>query len=343
MGKKRVIIYGLGSDFDFYKEDLLKAFTVVGITDSRTRPTDPEWSKLYIEPKDLGRSEYDQIIITSLKWVEDIRAYIHQLVSISDDNIVDIGGLTDSLDAFHSTELKEALKNHQLDERVFVIGDSHARFFGEASREKGMCFRCFDREKDIRFFEPDLIPFVSFHVGPGLAYNLNRYGTTVKAREKIDYLLENWIPKHGRLLFVFGEIDIRVHVIKQAESQNLPVQDVLIQIADHYMDFLSSLKNDHKIYIWGPVASQSDQGKVDPHYPRYGKMENRNRATELFNGIMRSKCKENGISYLSVFHELIDDNYRTKSEYYMDSVHLGKKAWSVAGDEFSKVDIAVDI
>ncbi len=341
--KTKACVFCLGSDFDFYKEDLFRNYQIIGVTDTHTVPADPRLKNLYIKPRDLSGLDFDCIIIASGKWSNEIRQAIHGYIEIEDDKIINIGDLTDGFDEWHSHKIQESLSNHDFDGRIFVIGDSHARFFGEASRQKGMCFRNFEKERDIRFFEPDILPFVPFHVGPALAYNLNRYGTTVRAREKTEYLLDRWIPESAGVLFAFGEIDIRVHVLKQAEMQKRTVGSVLEQVIDHYMEFLLSVKNDREIFVWGPVASQGDLARIDPSYPRYGNMVERNRATELFNRIMAEKCYEKGIRFVSVFQDLIDDSYATKTEYYMDNVHIGSKAWCFAKRAFSEAGVTVAI
>lgn len=127
----------------------------------------------------------------------------------------------------------------------FVIGDSHVNFF--SGHEKITWFPIIYNNQpiDIRCSPQPLIKnFFFFHLGPALAYNLNKYGTKTQAREKIDFLLNSGIiPKGSAILCAFGEIDLRVHVLKQAAEKNISFECVADEVLNNYMEFLTTLNN----------------------------------------------------------------------------------------------------
>ena len=185
--------------------------------------------------------------------------------------------------------------------------------------------------------------FSIYHLGPALAYNLNKYGTSTQAREKAEFLLKHRVIARGQpVMCVFGEIDCRVHVLRQAEKYGGDFRPVIDGITSNYLEFLQYVSRENPIYVWGPVASQNDSVEIDTTYPRYGAEVERNKTTEYFNDRMKEICREHGFKFFSIFSSLIDSNYRTKYEYIADTCHLSQRAWEFATEEFRKqgIDIA---
>ena len=126
----------------------------------------------------------------------------------------------------------------------FVIGDSHVNFFCGYEKLTGSPLIINNKFTGINCQPNPLVNnFFVFHLGPALAYNLNKYGSQTQAREKIEFLLGSGIiPKGSAILCAFGEIDMRVHVLKQAEKKNISFERVADEILDNYMEFLKFLK-----------------------------------------------------------------------------------------------------
>ena len=184
--------------------------------------------------------------------------------------------------------------------------------------------------------------FMTFHLGPALAFNMNRYGTSTKAREKTDILFSHGlIRKNQAVMCAFGEIDCRVHVLRHAEKRGGDFRPVVDDIAANYSEFLKYAAREHPVYVWGAVPSQKDTDPVNPDFPRYGTEIQRNLATEYFNLRMKAVCEENGFKFFSIFDKLIDSSYRTKAEYIADGCHLSQKAWEFASEEFRRQGIEI--
>ena len=221
-------------------------------------------------------------------------------------------------------------------DKIYVIGDSHVSFFSSSDLNH------FIYKDGIGICRPRIEPFRIFHLGPALAYNLNRYGTTTQAREKIDHILNsNYIPLGGKILCVFGEIDIRVHVFKQACRKNVDFHQVVDEIIDEYVSFIERLSKKYTVFVWCPVASQRDDGYLDSNFPRSGTQVERNKAIEYFIDKLEDKCSKSGIAVcLSIFSSLVDENYKTKMMYYRDSVHISQRAWDFASKVFEQNGIS---
>lgn len=231
----------------------------------------------------------------------------------------------------HAKRLKE--KNHQ----VVVIGDSHACFFaGNVGIKRRSIHH--DGNGAIQYSEGPDRRFCVLNLGPGLAYNVGKYGTTARIQEKVDWLNKDFIKPDDTIICSFGEIDIRTHVFKHVD-ENKTYQEVVDSILDNYIMFLLRLGEEsrRKVVAWGPIASQKDRWITNPEFPRAGSEQERNRATEYFNYRLKKECEKNDIVYMSIFNKLVNKDYRTKAEYIFDQCHLGQNARTFLEDELVRV------
>ena len=228
-------------------------------------------------------------------------------------------------------------------QNFFVVGDSHSNFFSGYENLHFLNMRINGQIVDIHTNQSLIQNFKIFHLGAVLAYNLNRYNSKTLGREKIEFLLNNnLIPPKENILCAFGEIDMRVHSIKQARMQNVSFQNVVDSILANYLEFLIPLTKRNNVYVWGAVPTQKDNSPINPEYPYFGTEIERNLATKYFNERLNEHCNKSGIKFLSIFDKLIDENYRTRSEFIADGCHLSQRAWLFAADVFSKAGISIN-
>lgn len=228
-------------------------------------------------------------------------------------------------------------------EKIAVIGDSHVNFFGGNELISFTPITDQNRRHLGMNTSGNLIDnFSTFHLGPAFAYNLNKYETTNHTREKIELLMRSGLIKQAQpILCCFGEIDCRVHVLRQAEKQNVDYRVVVNDIANNCINFLLRLRKEHPIYVWGTIPTQKDGSPDNPEFPHYGTEVDRNLATGYLNEVMRDLCARNGITFLSIFEHLIDSNNKTREEFIADGCHLSQKAWTFALDEFRRAGIEI--
>lgn len=216
-------------------------------------------------------------------------------------------------------------KRKNAKKQIVVIGDSHSAFFSGndsfvtknmyISRKIGTIQ--YEKEKDERF--------CVLRLGPGLAYNTNRYGSNTKTLEKYEWLKNHFFSSGDTLIVAFGEIDIRTRVFKYSSGDGYKKN--IDNIVDNYMEFLLKVKNDgFKTVVWGPIPSQKDEWDENDRFPRCGSEIQRNKATEYFNKVLNEKCSDNGIGFMTIFYDIIDWQYRTNGDYIFDECHLNQKA-----------------
>ena len=178
-----------------------------------------------------------------------------------------------------------------------------------------------------------LLPYFKIYpIGPSLAYNLTKLGTTNKGREIILGILENEIPIGSRVMFCFGEIDCRYHIFNQAREQNREFEEIVDDCVQHYFDFIKEVKaKGYEVLVWAVIPSARDFGYYDPFYPRMGTCAERNELTRCFNGKLKNLLDSESIKMISIFNQLVDDENVTRDQYYLaDKVHLSQKMMPAA-------------
>ena len=101
--------------------------------------------------------------------------------------------------------------------------------------------------------------FSTYHLGPALAFNMNKYGSSTKAREKVEFLFSHgFIRRNQAVMFALGEIDCRVHALRYAAQRGGDFRPVVDEIAANYSEFLQYAAQEHPVYVWGAVPSQKD-------------------------------------------------------------------------------------
>ena len=239
---------------------------------------------------------------------------------------------------FNKLRVRQRLRNKRNIQIVKVIGDSHTSFF---SGHSDITFKHF--EFGINNCVDKLENFITFHVGPALAYNLNRYNSTTKAREKIEYLLKKKYLKRGdTVILSFGCIDTSMHLLKHARNSNCEnleknIELISQNIINNYFEFINILKKeDVNVYLW---AALPQPFCTKPEFETIAI----NKAVEVFNTVLSKKAAENNIVVLSIYDKLINKDYSSKKEYYLDDAHLNNKAWDLAIEEVKKIDILKNI
>ena len=185
---------------------------------------------------------------------------------------------------------------------IHCIGDSHSAVF---SGEETM-------QPEWPELASNQLPyFNSYRLGPATAYQL----------ESKKHLIDEIITKHfntgDMLLFCFGEVDIRAHLIKQMVLQNKTAEDIVKECVDRYFNVILSYKNSGiKCVVWGPIASWHESKIYSG--PSFGTCVERNYFTRIFNTYIEKLCLSNDIGFVTIFYDMINENLETNT-YYLDN------------------------
>ena len=122
------------------------------------------------------------------------------------------------------------------------------------------------------------------------------------------------LPQYGvaeddTAVFIFGEIDVRCHIAKQADQQGVSVDAIIESLATRYGDMIVRNRELYKkcTCIVMEVMQPSDQA-FNPSYPRCGTLEERVVVTRQLNARLKAACGERGILFFEI-HDLLADPY----------------------------------
>jgi hypothetical protein len=207
---------------------------------------------------------------------------------------------------------------------IHCIGDSHSSVF---SGKDEMMPIWPQRSLDITEY------FKSYRIGPATAYQLDNKKPILN-----DIIFNNVNKTNDSVLFCFGEVDIRAHLIKQINLQELTKFEIVKECVDRYVNVMLHYKEQgYNIIAWGPIASWHED-KPYTTGPSYGTCLERNTITKEFNDYLLELCLKNDIKFVSIFKDMVDENLNTKHEYLDDwegcHIHLNQKALPLIIKEF---------
>lgn len=212
---------------------------------------------------------------------------------------------------------------------LFVFGDSHSVIWGR---------RLISRESS----RESKFPLVKIHhLGPALAYNLmGTDGDVGKWGKEIISLLNNTDLPCSSLMLSFGEIDIRLHVIKRAIASGKSIDETVSIIVQRYIEFIDILRSKVSVpmFVWGPLASAKDFTPYDPIFSCIGSEVERNSATKSFNNMLKVSCKKlDRVYFFSLSEKYIDLTLSTKDNLIDDCQHMGLGALEEAIAVFNSI------
>ena len=169
--------------------------------------------------------------------------------------------------------------------------------------------------------------FYSFRTKPFTCFNINN---------KLDYIKEKLydivIENKDYLFFSYGESDIRCHIgFRNNINENIKI------VVSNYLQFLLEIKKIYKnVGVYAPIASGLNNGpQGNDRKPSFQNSYERNKITILFNEELKRQCEKNGILFKSIYKQLLNDDNTTRSEYYIDGIHLGNNAFILLEKEFN--------
>jgi hypothetical protein len=202
---------------------------------------------------------------------------------------------------------------------IHCIGDSHVSVFtGQDVISNGF------------HGEEDTLPyFKTYRLGACLAYNTLTEG---HGNRSSFFKILLALPPTDFILLSYGEIDCRVHILRQAEKQGKTKYSVAIGCAARYFRFVLEvfwLGYKNLIVYAAPPTPYNTPTPEDLRYnedlPHSGSYEDRRYVTSVFNKALKRMCKRSGIHFLSVEDVVLKDGLVKDDSFFMDKVHLSQK------------------
>ena len=192
--------------------------------------------------------------------------------------------------------------------QIFTIGDSHS-------------LRCFENHPHIA----DSTVLRGYNKLDGkTAHNLTRHEKQVR---KIRQSLRD---KH--LIFVFGEVDVRIHIKYKARQTGTPPEELIRRTAERYTDYVAGLRaRGYRIHVFNVVPTgnfstpEALRWRQNLSYPFLASRTERTRYTETMNRQLAALCSAKNIPFIDVYNHLIDENGLRKKELVFDFSHLNSR------------------
>lgn len=192
---------------------------------------------------------------------------------------------------------REFRKIRHLD-TIYVVGDSHSLLFQSPI-------------------------FQIIYIGPATAYRLGSKTSTNNSNQKVKNFL-NTLDKNKvhKVMFVFGEIDCRIHInkfsVKSGKNIDLCIKDTI----KRYISALECLQKEYPnivpiVFNILPPGEQGNIYNVDYYASRKKRME----ITRRMNHELSAICKKRKIPFIDVFNKLITSNDERIKKYIFDEVH----------------------
>ena len=189
---------------------------------------------------------------------------------------------------------------------IYVFGNSHANTFaGAAPGATGVW------SSDGRFS--------SYSLGPVIAYNFknNHYPRVLELLDEIE------VGNNDYVLLAVGEVDHRWHLPKRAVDTATSIESVSVECVDRFFESFMDLKSkNYNVIGWGSHPSTTSGHHEDAGSPVFGDCLTRNLIGKCWNKRLSELCSQNDIPFVSIFDDLVDENYLTKMEFYIDYCHL---------------------
>ena len=158
-------------------------------------------------------------------------------------------------------------------------------------------------------------------------------------KQIIDDILSKNYNDGDSLLFCFGEVDIRAHLLKQMDTQKRCLDDIVKECVDRYFSVILSYKERGiNCIVWGPIASWHESRKYNG--PSFGTCVERNLVTKEFNRYIEELCNKNNVGFVTIFHDMINENNETNT-YYLDTwpgsnMHLSQTSMMIILERFKE-------
>lgn len=200
---------------------------------------------------------------------------------------------------------------------IHVIGDSHVSVFNGT----------WELSKGCPYPNDEIPGFRTYNTSSHLAYNLGIRNHPVNA---LVFSVVRSIPLCDTLLLIFGEIDCRNHLCKQKLLQNKPIDVMVRECVEIYVNSIIEIAESRKLIFWGPhplYYTIEEKGCTpQPFNVSFGSYEEINYAKFLFNLFLSKICKDKGLPFGTMYFKMVEGSCQFTKSSYIDGSHLLPKS-----------------
>ena len=141
------------------------------------------------------------------------------------------------------------------------------------------------------------------------------------------------MESNPKVLLMFGEIDCRMHVIKERDAGGFTYEIVRVCV-NRYLEAIGLIKSaGFDVAIWGihPLLCSWRLCIQRVEHMRYGHPWEVLDAEYMFNCILEEQCDIHGIKFASIFEKMIErEMHYDRDNYIADCCHLSQRCLEIA-------------
>ncbi len=135
--------------------------------------------------------------------------------------------------------------------------------------------------------------------------------------------------KDKSLIFVFGEVDIRIHIKRKHKMLGTSIETLIKNTAQRYTDYVAELRNESfDIHIFNVVPTgdftgkQFEKWKNNLPYSFNTTYKERQAYTLMLNSEYKQSCAQKNIPFIDIYKHLVDNQGNRKKELIFDFSHI---------------------
>lgn len=121
---RKIVVFGLGTDYLSYKEQIFATYEVIACSDNYIKPYEPEIKELFVLPENLKLLHFDMVLICSRKYHDAIKIQLIKL-GIDVKKIVDLDIFKEEEDNYLKVLEDIDLYNQMNQDYLFRINEDH--------------------------------------------------------------------------------------------------------------------------------------------------------------------------------------------------------------------------
>lgn len=197
---------------------------------------------------------------------------------------------------------------------IHFFGDSHSSFCFSNNGKLGS-------EVTNYYFNQDnielLLPFSIHYMGARTMHAIGRDGLKLLDFKRFG-VCENDI-----VVCVFGEIDVRCHIGKQRDKQNVECEKIVDVLVDNYLETIAkNKKNFQRLHCLVMSVVPPTNKCFNKDFPFYGSLDDRIQISKLLNSKLLLNSKKYGIYFFDIFDLVADENFTLQHKLSDRCVHV---------------------
>jgi hypothetical protein len=210
---------------------------------------------------------------------------------------------------------------------IHVFGDSHSRIYGSWYLRDFHCQVYYAGPLTMHRIGRDEYSLQQLH---GLARKFMRAYLPTR-KPAYAFLQEPAESLHispgDYVVLVFGEIDVRAHILRQRDEKMRQLKDIIDDLVRRYANAVTEMMRANpgvSFAVQGIVPPTDEDNLQEPlkDFPMYGSVDERVQVTVALNARMKAECARIGASFIDVFPYYADDAGELELDLKDANVHI---------------------